>query len=102
MRHSITVIFVTVHWWIEAYQKFGKLTTDSIKKSSAAFDLFTNDLNFQDVRIYTDSSKSQMIEKLDLVQLEANEYSQSRKRQDKLLLVTIVCIGTGLNPDDRD
>ena len=70
-------------------------------------DLLENKLNFNDVKVYNDYSKSQVIEKLDLIQCEADDfeeeknktdYSQEnevdqRPRQDWLLVVAIVNIG---------
>ena len=101
VTHKISVVFVH-----GCKSDYGKYFLEWLEK---AVDLLENFLKFSDVKVFKDLSKSQVIEKLDLIQCEAEDFEQQKSkpdadnneenkaeqpiRQDSLLVVAIVNIG---------
>ena len=73
----------------------------TIEKASCSYHLFESLLSIKDVRTYIDLSKSQIIEKMDCLynEIEMFDMNNIMKKSNKLLLVSIVSIGFGLNAE---
>ena len=102
VTHKIAVVFV--HGCQVYADGLGK---KFLKESKTAVDLLEKKLDFNEVKVFKDLSKSQVIEKLDLIQCEAEDFEEQKNkaddaeenkidetaRQDWLLVVAIVNIG---------
>ena len=87
VTHSTAIIFVDENYRYD------------IKKGKVAEDMLKTYLNFEEVVTYVGLSKSQMIEKLDLMQCFADCFHHRKHNKDKptrrnwLLLIAIINIG---------
>ena len=91
ITRAIAMVFVFTY----GYEK-----KNSSKKAEASRLLF-KDLDFDQVEIYTDLSKGQVIEKLDLLQTSVDHFEEYNKSKGKLLVV-VVSIGFGFWPETNE
>ena len=81
VTQSIAVIFVS-----ENKNKY-------LKKAETASKLFKDVLNFDEVSVYVGLTKSQIIEKFDLLQMKADQFEYEKEERD-ILAMTVVSIGS--------
>ena len=92
MTKSVAVIFVNT---------YGRNKTEDVKyfqKAETARDLFQSQLNFQEVHVYVNLVKSQVIEKLNMLQLKADHF-ESKKKAKQIFAIAIVSIGRAFSPE---
>ena len=58
-----------------------------------AVDLLEKNLDFTYVKVFKDFSKSQVIEKLDLIQCEVDDFEQEKNKPEDFQVVAIFNIG---------
>ena len=81
VTQSIAVIFVS-----ENKNKY-------LKKAETASKLFKDVLYFDEVSVYVGLTKSQIIEKFDLLQMKADQFEYEKEDRD-ILAMTVVSIGS--------
>ena len=73
VTHKIAVVFVN-GVWLPGWRR------DVLPSAKLAVDLLKDKLDFTDVNMYVDLSKSQMIEKLDMIQCEVDEFERKKAK----------------------
>ena len=94
ITHSVAMIFVSTHCKGIQYR-------NAVGRGEQALKLFKEELKYQEVHLFKDVDKKQIIEKLAFLRTRAAEFEAS-KRAGQKLSIGIACIGHILVPEQFD